>query len=236
MTPFGDVPSPAGVVASPSRFQTCGHAWIALMEHVLASARHAADDRGPVLEGVAALFEIASLSRQDPVLAEYGSPEAMALYDRKFTEDVVWPPFKYSYGARLRDACGVNQLDWAVGLLAARPYSKSAWISLTMPGERFDAVPCLAAVAFRVRDGLLHASAAFRSQNAYTSYLNYLPLRDIQAEVARRLSFPPGPMRVYVDVPHVYVADAPEVSRVLRAAPAPRTNLECEGPVRGTAD
>jgi hypothetical protein len=32
--------------------------------------------------------------------------------------------------------------------------------------------------------------AVFRSQNAYTSYLNYLPLRDVQAHVATALALP----------------------------------------------
>lgn len=203
------------------KWRTCGQAWLALLRHVLTGACPADDDRGPVLEGPAALFEITAFSREDPVLASFGDLRRMALYDRKFTSSEVIPPFKYSYGARLRDTGGVDQVGWAVRLLTDRPYSKSAWISLTFPGERPDAVPCLAAVAFRRRSGFVHASAVFRSQNAFTAYLNYLPLRDVQSEVSHALGLPCGPMRVYIDVPHVYVADAPEVRRILRAAPAP---------------
>ena len=205
--------------AAPPCWRTCGQAWLALLRHVLAGLTPAPDDRGPVLEGPAALFEIGSFSRADPLLRRYGHPARMDLYDRKFTEDAVRPPFRYSYGARLRDFHGVDQLAWAAALLTARPYSKSGWISLTGPAEDFTAVPCLAALAFRLRSRELRASAIFRSQNALTAYLNYLPLRDVQDAMARRLGLPCGPMRVYVDVPHVYAADLPEVRRILRAAP-----------------
>lgn len=203
---------------APGSWPTCGRAWLALLRHVLTDPAPAADDRGPVLEGPAALFEIAGFSRADPVLARYGKPELISLYDRKFTDDTVCPPFKYSYGARLRDFHGVDQLGWAARLLERRPSSKSGWLSLTGPGEDPSQVPCLAAVAFRVRGDGLRASAVFRSQNAFTAYLNYLPLRDVQSGMAARLGLACGPMQVFIDVPHLYLADLPEVRRILRAA------------------
>jgi thymidylate synthase len=197
------------------RFQTCGEGWLGLMRHVIGAGEHADDDRGPVLEAPPMLFEMASLSWIDPVLQPVAEPARVALYARKFTENTVVAPFKYSYGARLRGLAGVDQLGWACDLLAARPWSKSAWIPLTVPGERPDAVPCLAAVALRLRHGELMMSAVFRSQNAYTAYLNYLPLRAVQAEAAVTLGAPCGPMRVYVDVPHVYVGDIGRVTEIL---------------------
>jgi thymidylate synthase len=116
----------------------------------------------------------------------------------------------------------VDQLAWVSRLLTERPYSKSGWISLTVPGERPDAVPCLTGLSFRARRQALHMSAVFRSQNAYTCYLNYLPLRDVQGEVATVLGLASGVMRVFVDVPHLYVADAGRVDAVLSAAPTPQ--------------
>lgn len=239
----GSVPAPRSPARARQRaggapvphWETCGQAWIGLLQQVLADPSPAPDDRGPVLEGQPALFEIGSCSRADPILARYGQPARMEAYDRKFTENTVCPPFKYSYGARLRDFLGVDQLGWAAGLLARRPYSKSAWLALTGPGEDPEAVPCLSALAFRCRGGLLHTSAVFRSQNAFTSYLNYLPLHDIQAAMARKLALPCGPMRVYVDIPHVYADDVPEIRRILRAA-APRTRCERKRRLPGPAD
>ncbi|WP_285776780.1 hypothetical protein [Microtetraspora sp. NBRC 13810] len=179
----------------------------------------AEDDRGAVIEAAPVLFEIDDVRGDDPLLAVHGDARQVPLYASKFTTQRVVAPFKYSYGARLRGHQGVDQLAWVVDLLRTRPYSKSGWISLTAPGEVPDAVPCLTGLAFRLRGGHLVMTAAFRSQNAYTSYLNYLPLRDVQREVARDLRTACGPMRVFVDVPHVYVADAAKVATILHAMP-----------------
>jgi thymidylate synthase len=180
-----------------------------------------------VLEGPPALFEMTAPGWDDPLISRFAEPCEVERYARKFTSTSVCAPFKYSYGARLRDLQGVDQLAWVRELLTRRPYSKSAWISLTVPGERPDAVPCLTGLAFRVRREVLQMSVAFRAQNAYTSYLNYLPLRDVQAGMAGSLGLACGPMRVYIDVPHLYVADADKVKAILSVVPRQR------GPQRG---
>jgi thymidylate synthase len=197
------------------RWHTCGEAWIGLMRLVWTRGEAGLDDRGPIIEAPPRLFEIATLGWDDPIVRAYGDADAVARYTAKFTRTDVVPPFKYSYGARLRDLRGVDQLDWVTGLLLSRPWTKSGWISLTVPGERRDAVPCLAALAFRIRSRRVAMTATFRSQNAYTSYLNFLPLREVQLEVAERLGLPTGAMRVFIDVPHIYLADAGEVAAVL---------------------
>jgi thymidylate synthase len=199
------------------RWETAGQAWIGLLRYVWTTGEAGLDDRGPVIEAPPRLFEIMSLSWDDEILREYGDTARIARYTAKFTRTTVVPGFKYSYGARLRRLQGVDQLRWAVDLLRARPWSKSAWVSLTVPDERPDAVPCLTAVSFRIRRTRVNMTAAFRSQNALTSYLNYVPLRAVQDEVANGLGLPAGLMRVFVDVPHVYVSDADEVAAILTA-------------------
>lgn len=198
-------------------WRTCGQAWIGLLSHVWTTGRAADDDRGPVIEAGSVLFEMAELSWDDPLIKRFGDAGKKERYTAKFTEMAVQAPFKYSYGARLRALQGVNQVRWVTDLLRHRPSSKSGWVSLVAPGEPQDAVPCLAAVAFRIRDRALHLTATFRSQNAFTAYLNYLPLRTIQSEVADDLGLAHGPMQVFVDVPHVYVSDLAEVVSILEA-------------------
>lgn len=198
---------------------TCGQAWIALMRHVWMAGEAGIDDRGPVIEAVPRLFEIANFSWDDPLIREYGETDKVARYTAKFARTDVIPPFKYSYGARLRQLLGVDQIEWIIKLLAGRPYSKSAWVTLTVPGEPDHAVPCLTALSFRIRGYQVTMTATFRSQNAFTCYLNYVPLRTIQLEIADALSLPVGPMRVFVDVPHIYAADADKVACILAAIP-----------------
>ncbi|NRQ30321.1 hypothetical protein HII36_00485 [Nonomuraea sp. NN258] len=180
------------------------------MRHVWTIGALADDDRGPVIEGPSVLFEISEVSRDDPIIERYGDADRLELYCRKFSEDEIVAPFKYSYGARIN-----GQLRWAADLLRAKPYSKSAWISLTTPGEPHDSVPCLVGLAFRIRDEALLMTATFRSQNAFTSYLNYVPLAEVHTAMARALKLRAGPMRVFVDVPHLYLADSSKALRVM---------------------
>lgn len=203
------------------RWRTCGEAWIGLLRHVWSHGEAGIDDRGAIIEAPPWLFEVATLSWDDPIVAEYGNESAIERYTEKFTRNDVVPPFKYSYGARLRNLQGVDQIRWVIDQLRLRPWTKSAWISLTVPGERGDAVPCLAALAFRVRSYRVAMTATFRSQNAFTCYLNYIPLHGVHMEVADGVGLPAGPMRVFVDVPHVYITDAAQVADILAAAPTP---------------
>ncbi|MGJ6966208.1 hypothetical protein ACSDR0_30300 [Streptosporangium sp. G11] len=186
------------------------------MRHVTDNGGPALDDRGPIIEAPAVLFEVTGLTWDDPVLKCYGDAGKIPLYSSKFSERSIVPPFKYSYGGRLRQFLGVDQLGWIADVLRAKPYTKSGWISLTAPGEPPDAVPCLTSLAFRLRAGRLVMTAAFRSQNVYTSYLNYVPLRGIQSEVADGLTVGCGSMRVFVDVPHIYTADRAAVGEILQ--------------------
>lgn len=191
----------------PVEWASCGEAWLWLIRHVLAYGTPADDDRGPVLEAPAVLFTIKQVRHDDPLLIRYGDPAKAALYARKFTEERIVAPFKYSYGERVN-----GQLRWVAEVLRAKPYSKSAWISLTRPGEPHNEVPCLAGVAFRIRRDRLVMTAAFRSQNAFTSYLNYVPLSDVQAGMARNLGLGCGAMDVFVAVPHLYLSDLGEIA------------------------
>ncbi|WP_307797501.1 hypothetical protein [Actinomadura barringtoniae] len=199
------------------RWDTCGRAWIAVLRHVWSAGEAGMEDRGPIIEGPPVLFEIASLSWEDPILREYGDRTRMARWAQDQPRLSVHP----EYEERMRDLNGVHQLHWVADLLRARPWTTSAWISLAVPGEPGDTIPPLAALSFRIRGYRLIMTAMFRSQNVYRGYLAYIPLRAIQLEVADDLGLPPGPLRVFIDVPHVEVADANGVATVLAALPEP---------------
>ncbi|GGQ34333.1 thymidylate synthase [Actinomadura coerulea] len=199
------------------RFETCGRAWIGVLRHVWAAGEAGLEDGGPIIEGPPLLFEICSLSWEDPILREYGDRARLVRRAQERTRRVVrgrfWP--------RLHDLQGHDQIRWVVDLLRARPWTTSAWISLTIPGEPADGLPALTALSFRIRGYRLIMTAMFRSQDVHRAYLAYIPLREVQVQVADELGLPPGPLRVFVDVPHVHVGDAERVASVLASVPEP---------------
>ncbi|MGI5322512.1 hypothetical protein [Actinomadura nitritigenes] len=201
------------------RWETCGRAWIGVLRHVWAAGVAGMEDAGPIIEGPPLLFEIGSLSWEDPILREHGDRARLAHRARERDRDAA----AGRYGPRLRDVDGADQLRWVVGLLRARPWTTSAWISLTLPGGGGGdaAVPCLTALSFRIRGYRLIMTGMFRSQDVFRGYLAYVPLREVQLHVAGRLGLPAGPLRIFVDVPHVRVADAERVAAVLAAMPEP---------------
>ncbi|MFF5259166.1 hypothetical protein ACFY4C_09475 [Actinomadura viridis] len=202
------------------RWRTCGEAWIALLRHVWSAGEAGMEDQGPIIEGPPTHFEIASLSWEDPLLLRHGERELMPCRARGRTRGRPGPEDGAS-GLRLRDRNGADQLRWVVGLLRARPWTTSAWISLVIPGDPSCAVPCLVALSFRIRGYRLGMTALFRSQDVVRGYLAYIPLREVQARVAEELGLPAGPLRIFVDVPHIALADAERVAGILTALPEP---------------
>ncbi|MFD0541322.1 hypothetical protein ACFQY7_53360 [Actinomadura luteofluorescens] len=152
------------------RFETCGRAWIGVLRHVWAAGEAGLEDGGPIIEGPPLLFEICSLSWEDPILHEYGDRARLVRRAQERTRRVVrgrfWP--------RLHDLQGHDQIRWVVDLLRARPWTTSAWISLTIPGEPADGLPALTALSFRIRGYRLIMTAMFRSQNVHRAYLAYI--------------------------------------------------------------
>ncbi|WP_308166475.1 hypothetical protein [Actinomadura sp. NEAU-AAG7] len=212
------------------RFETCGQAWIGALRHVWTAGVAGLDDSGPIIEGPPVLFEVASLSWEDPLLREHGDRVGLARRARERTR----PGAQERDGPGLRGPglCGpglggaggvdgVDRLGWVVDLLRARPWTTSAWIPLALPGEPAEGLPCVTALSFRIRGYRLIMTGMFRSQDVYAGYLTYIPLRGVQLQVAEELGLPAGPLRVFVDVPHVRVADAERVAAVLTALPKP---------------
>ncbi len=199
------------------RWETCGQAWIGVLRHVWTAGEAGLEDGGPIIEGPPLLFEIASLSWEDPILHEYGVRTRLVRRAQERTRRVV----RGRYWPRLHDLDGHDQIRWVVELLRARPWTTSAWIPLTTPGEPADGLPALTALSFRIRGYRLGMTAMFRSQNVHRGYLMYIPLREVQTGVAEELGLPAGPLRVFADVPHIHVEDAERVASVLAAVPEP---------------
>lgn len=100
------------------------------------------------------------------------------------------PELSYTYGERLFNFEGVNQIQSVINELRATSYSRRAVASLWHPGKDHasPSPPCLDLVQFEVRDGKLHLTAYIRSNDMYRAWpQNAFALRKLQGLVAEQI-------------------------------------------------
>jgi thymidylate synthase len=201
-------------------YRTCGEAWVGLLVEALVGGEMVEDDKGPLFEISPQLFEISATTNRDALLERFGTLAVLADYREKYLGNRVLPRFSYSYGARLFSG-EPSAWDLAIKLLQRKPWSKSAWIPIIEAADLGKAVPCLAGIGLRIRSGQSIVTAAYRSQNIMHCYLNYLPLSELQIKAANELGVEAGPLRVYIESPHLYELDLGAARTILEAYSRP---------------
>ncbi|MBI3912702.1 MAG: hypothetical protein HY327_00690 [Chloroflexi bacterium] len=96
----------------------------------------------------------------------------------------------YTYGERLFDFNGRDQIAGMVEELTRTRYSRRAVAALWDPARDPGAndPPCLNLLQARARDGMLHLTAYFRSHDVFRAWLmNAYGLRRVQKEIAARV-------------------------------------------------
>ncbi|MEM2146183.1 MAG: thymidylate synthase [Candidatus Jordarchaeaceae archaeon] len=113
-----------------------------------------------------------------------------------------------SYGCRLRNYKGRNQLQWVKEKLRNKPETKSATITMLMPDEDKSYVPCVSLLDFKLRNNTLHMTATCRSLDfGKKALFNFLALKRIADEVKDELSIPNLTLTVHIISAHVYEKD-----------------------------
>jgi thymidylate synthase len=102
--------------------------------------------------------------------------------------------------------------------LTARPEAKSATIGFHTPGEEM--LSCISLVDCKLRDGMLHLTGVFRSQNVFASQPgNACALRRIQDGIADKLGVRAGALTLHVMSAHIYERDWNAALRVASSRP-----------------
>ncbi len=124
----------------------------------------------------------------------------------------------YTYGERLFDFNGRDQVAGIVDALRATRYSRRAVAGLWDPARDAHSVdpPCLNLVQARIRDGKLYLTAYFRSHDIFRAWLmNAFGLRKLQAEIAQRVGdCMIGDLVIVSQSAHIY-ADSWDAARAI---------------------
>lgn len=198
--------------------------WVNLLAAILAFGRR--DLTAYTVQQRELLDVVATIQDEDP--AEFLLPAWVPLTREQL--DAYYPQLltrnrpeniAYTYGERLFDFNGRDQVSAMVAELRAARYSRRAVAGLWDPARDARSVdpPCLNLIQARVRDGKLYLTAYFRSHDIFRAWLmNAFGLRKLQAEIAQRVGdCMIGDLVIVSQSAHVY-ADSWEAVRAITRA------------------
>lgn len=132
------------------------------------------------------------------------------------------PGIAYTYGQRLRDHDGVDQIAKIVELIKTRPFSKKMVAFTAKVKEDWSAVnkgdtPCLTQILCSVQDGKLFMTTHFRSQDMVHGWpRNVFSLRKLQKLIADQSGYPLGAFVMITHSAHIYSDDYELVEKILK--------------------
>ena len=204
--------------------RTLGEAWLALSGLVLRDGTNAEYDGLPIRELAVVTLSVAEPDENDPVIAALADPEWLAWMHANFTrpDAVTELGGARSYGARLRDYGGRDQVEWVVERLRADPASRSATITTFEPVTDTSYIPCVSMLDFWRPHGdavdlVVYAHSLDFGKKAYG---NLVELARLQAEVAVRLDAGVGSLTIHVKSAHVYEPELALMERLVATSVA----------------
>ncbi|MFH1285053.1 MAG: thymidylate synthase [Candidatus Micrarchaeota archaeon] len=142
-------------------------------------------------------------------LEEYARTEFLSADNRGFV---------YTYGQRLHNYDGLNQIEEVISRLKAAPNTRRAVATSWKPSEdsKNEEVPCLVLWDWKIRDGKLHQTTCIRSNDMYGAWpANAFGLTRLLEHVAREVGVEPGSITTHSISAHVYSRDFDMVKKIL---------------------
>jgi len=190
---------------------TLGECWLGCIEQVLHYGNTHYDEDVMILEILGLCVEITAPSSKDDLIAKAGDKNVIDRMLRKFAKGVVMSDRPFTYGGLIYDFNGIDQFAWMIDRLKNKPESKSATVSLLIPGLNEPHLPCLNVLDAKIRGGKLELQFFFRSQNIFgRQYANLLALADLHENLAHQVGCEIGSMKGYIASAHIYEYDIPD--------------------------
>lgn len=200
--------------------QTIGKCWLESIHHVVNHGKPHHDGEVELLELLGLTVEISAPRQEDKIISDHGDQTVLSRTLAKFERGASMPERPFTYGQRIFDMEGTDQFKWMVERLQQKPETKSATISLLVPGSTAVNLPCLTTLDAKIRHGRLDLQFFFRSQNIFgRQYANLAALAHLQNDLARRCNTVSGVLRGYVASAHIYAFDLDEARKLAAGAP-----------------
>ena len=152
----------------------------------------------------------------DPLIERYGDPVVIKRMLKKFKPNLKMEDRPFTYGELIYSKNGINQFDWIVQRILAKPETKSAAISLIVEGNNAPNIPCLISLDAKLRNDCVDLHFFFRSQNIFgRQYANLIALVEFQEKLRSALNCKAGSLSGYISSPHIYDYDLESAEKVL---------------------
>lgn len=201
------------------RCTSIGKAWLKSCRYIMEKGSLMKDGDREMKEALNLLVRIKKPKQKDAILEKHADKEMIKWMLSNFLEQKNVPELKnaLSYGTRLFNYNGKNQVDWAIRRLREKPETKSATISMIMPDDEAY-IPCISTIDFKIRNGRLILSAMCRAIDfGKKVYANLIALNKIQEIVSKKVNVPAGELAMYNVSAHIYGEDYDEMNKILEA-------------------
>lgn len=203
------------------RAKTVGMAWLTVLDNIIKfgyiNKSHHSKLQMELLNVVAVITD------EDPEnikwcdFFNFTRKELDDYYPQVLTPNKI-PGINYTYGQRLMDHDGIDQIKSAIEKLKKEPFTRRA-IAVTWDVGK-DAynenAPCLNLVNFIVQDDKLFMNAYFRSHDIYRGWpQNAFALRKLQKRVSDEAGIKLGSLTIFSASAHIYEESLNEVKEVL---------------------
>ncbi len=195
--------------------KTVGKAWIKSLQIILDHGTNEKDNNVPIKEVIQLAVVIDNAIKEDKIVQKFGDSSMIEWMKGNFLT-IIPINLGYSYGKRLTDFDGVNQIDRVIKKLRDKPESKGATMTFLKPTEDTKHIPCICVIDFKLRNNKLISSAFFRSQDIGKKfYADALCLGEIQAKIAKELGVSVGSLVFFIASAHIYESDLPKITTTL---------------------
>jgi thymidylate synthase (methanogen type) len=197
--------------------KTSGEAWRKVAKFVMSNGEIVTDGKELLKEYLHLIVSVEKPLQNDKILKKSADKKMLEFMERNFLETTPISEWGYSYGSRIFDFRGINQVDEIVKKLNEKPESKSALISLTDPTQDFKThSPCVSVIDFKLRKNILITTAFLKSQDVGKKiYADIMAIGKISKLVADRLNVKSGPLILIIVSAHVYKRDFKKISKLI---------------------
>ena len=196
------------IQAKTIKERTIGQCWIRCIDFVCKHSVLQYDEDIGIHEVIGLSIEIEKPMLSDEIVNLHGDRAVIDRTIAKFEKGASMPDRPFTYGERIYNFHGIDQFEWVAHRLISKPETKSATISILLPGDQSANLPCLTTIDAKIRQAKLEVQFFFRSQNVFgRQYANLLALSKFQHSLAERCAVDIGALRGYIASAHIYDFD-----------------------------